>query len=85
MAMNKFQRLTFQPRRLKFYMKTPYNNLAKIYANSFGHLTKMADMPIYGKKPLKIIFRTRRLVTLGLGINIWDVGPIKFVEMMILG
>ena len=27
-------------------MKTPYNKLAKIYANSYGH---MADMPIYGK------------------------------------
>ena len=31
-------------------MKTPYNKLVKIYANGFGHMTKMAD--IYGKKKL---------------------------------
>ena len=50
-------------------MKTPYNKLAKIYANWFGHMTKMADMLIYGKNPLKIFFsRTRRLMTLGLGM-----------------
>ena len=41
---------------LKFYMETPYNKLTKIYTNCFGHLTKMADMPIYGKNPLKIFF-----------------------------
>ena len=37
-------------------MKTPYNTynkLAKIYANCLGHMTKMADMPIYGNNPLK--------------------------------
>ena len=50
-------------------MKTSYNKLAKIYSNCFGHMTKMADMPIYGKNPLKIFFsRTRRLMTLGLGM-----------------
>ena len=37
-------------------MKTPYDKLAKIYAKHFGHLTKMAAMPIYGKNPLKIFF-----------------------------
>ena len=42
--------------------------LAKIYANWFGHMTKMADMPIYDKNPLKIFFyRTRRLMTFELG------------------
>ena len=50
-------------------MKTPCDNLAKIFTNCFGHLTKMADIPIYGKKLLKIFFsRTRRLMTLGLGM-----------------
>ena len=34
-------------------MKTPYNKLVKTYTNCLGHLTKMADMPIYGKNPLK--------------------------------
>ena len=34
-------------------MKSPYNKLAKIYANWIGHMTKMADMPIYVKKNFK--------------------------------
>ena len=43
--------------------------LAKIYTKYFGHMTKMATMPLYGKNPLKIFFsRTRRQVTLGLGM-----------------
>ena len=49
-------------------MKTPYDKLAKIYTNWFGHVTKMAHMPIYGKSPLKIFSRTRRLMTLGHGM-----------------
>ena len=40
------------PIELKFHMKISYNKLAKIYANWFGHMTKMADMPIYGKNLL---------------------------------
>ena len=50
-------------------MKTPYDKLDKIYTNCFGHMTKMADIPIYGKNPLKIFFsRTRRLMIFGLGM-----------------
>ena len=50
-------------------MKTPYDKLAKIYTKYFGHITKMAATPIYGKNPLEIFFsRTRRSVTLGLGM-----------------
>ena len=57
-------------------MKTPYDRLAKSYANCFGHMTKMATTPIYGNNPLKIVFsRTRRLMTLGLGIKHWRCGP----------
>ena len=42
----------------------------KVYSNGPGHMTKMAAMPIYGKNPLKIFFsRTRRLMTLGLGMQ----------------
>ena len=60
-------------------MKTPYNKLAKIYANWFGHMTKMADMPIYRKNPLKIFFsRTRRLMTLGLGMQHLGCGAYQF-------
>ena len=43
--------------------------LAKIYANCYGHMTKMADMPIYGKNPLKVFLsRTKGLMSLGLGM-----------------
>ena len=54
---------------LKFYVKTPYDKTAKICTKYFGHMTKMAPMPIYGKNLLKIFFsRTRRPVTLRLGM-----------------
>ena len=60
---------------LKFPVKTPYDKLAKIYANYFGHKTKMTATPIYGKVHLKIFFsRTRRPVILGLGMYHWKCG-----------
>ena len=60
---------TIVPIELKSHVKTPYDKLAKIYAKYFGHMIKMAAMPIYGKKHLKIFFsRTRRPMTLGLGM-----------------
>ena len=34
-------------------MKTPYDKLVKIDAKYFGHMTKMAATPIYGKNALK--------------------------------
>ena len=40
---------TTGPIELKFHVKTPYDKLAKIYTKHFGHMTKMAAMPIYGK------------------------------------
>ena len=50
-------------------LKTAYNKLAKIYANCFGHVTKVADMSMNGKNLLKIFFsRTREMMTLGLGM-----------------
>ena len=60
---------TIGPIELKFYVKTPYDKSAKIYTKYFGHMTKMAATPIYGKNLLKIFFsRTRRPVTLRLGM-----------------
>ena len=76
---------TIGPIELKFHTKTSYNKLAKIYANCFGRMTQMADMPIYVQNPIKIFSRTRRLLPWDLVCNIWDVEPIKFVQMMILG
>ena len=60
---------TMRQIELKFHMKTPYDKLAKIYTNCSGNMTKMADMPIYGKNTLKIFYsRTRKPMTLGLGM-----------------
>ena len=42
---------TIGPIELKFHVKTSYDKLAKIYAKYFGHMTKMAATPIYGKNP----------------------------------
>ena len=54
----------------KFHMKTPYDNLAKIYTICTGHITKMATMPIYGKNPLNIfISGIKRSMALALGLG----------------
>ena len=59
-------------------MKTPYNKLAKIYVNCYDQDGQHAHI---WKKTFKIFFsRTRRLMTLGHGCIIWDVGPTKFVQ-----
>ena len=44
---------TIGPIKLKFHMKTPYDKSAKIYTKYFGHMTKMAATPIYGKNLLQ--------------------------------
>ena len=59
---------TIGPIDLKFHVKTPYVKLAKTFTKYFGHMTKMVAMPLYGKNLLKIFSRTRRPVTLGLGM-----------------
>ena len=62
-------------------METPQDAGTKVYTNGTCLMTKMAATPIYGKKPCKNLLlqnqKTNDLVT-------WDVGPIKFVQMMIL-
>ena len=40
--------------RAKFYVKHLYDRVFKVYINNPGHMTKMAAMPIYGKKPSNI-------------------------------
>ena len=62
-------------------MKTPYDKLAKIYAKYFGHMTKMAATHIYGKTPLKIFSRTRRPMTLGLGMKHWGCGAYQICSI----
>ena len=45
---NKVFSETTLPIEIKFHMTTPYDWLA-IYTNCYGHMTKMATTPIYGK------------------------------------
>ena len=57
-----------------------------MHAKYFGHMTKMAATPIYGKNPLKILSPEPE----GLGpwdfvCSYGDVGPTKFEQVMILG
>ena len=51
-----------------------FNLGLKDCANGFGHMNKMAAMPIYGKTFYKICSRTRRPITLGLGMLHGDMG-----------
>ena len=46
-------------------MKTPYYKLGKIHANCFGHMTKVADVPISGKKPFKNLLQNQKADDLG--------------------
>ena len=42
----------------------------KIFTNELGHMTKIAALPICGKKTLKILFsRTNGLMALNLGLQ----------------
>ena len=38
------------PINAKFYVEPPWEGGTKVYINGPGHMTKMAVMPIYGKK-----------------------------------
>ena len=44
-------------------------SLEILYTNCFGHLTKMANMPIYDRSSLNISYsETKRPMSLGLGM-----------------
>ena len=43
----------------------------EVYSQHRGHMTKMAAMAIYGKNSLKIFFRTKGRMALGLGMQHW--------------
>ena len=55
-SINIYENLVFSqsigPVELEFHVETSYDKLAKIYTKHFGHMTKMAATPIYGKKTL---------------------------------
>ena len=50
-------------------MPTPYDWLAKNYANCYGHMTKMAIMPIYGTNFFKYLLWNQKAI----GFGIWYV------------
>ena len=82
---NIFSSETIGPIDLEFHMETPKDGGTKVCSNGPGHMTKMAAMPIDAKNPLKIfIFRTRRPRPGDLVCSIRDVGPTKFVQMVVL-
>ena len=74
------------PIETKFHMTTPYDRLAKTYTNCYGHMTKMATMPIL----VKTLVISSSLEPKGhwlwdLVCSIEDVGPTRFAQMMNLG
>ena len=48
---NVFYSETAWPIKAEFYVEPPWEGGTKVYIHGPGHMTKMADMPIYGKKP----------------------------------
>ena len=72
--------------QLKPNFITPYDWLAKTYTNSYGHMTNMATMPIYGQNFLYLFsLKPKGLWLWDLVCIIGDVGPTKFTQMMNLG
>ena len=47
---NNFSSETTGPIAAKFHMEPPWDGGTKVCSNGPGHMTKMAAMPIYGKK-----------------------------------
>ena len=80
---------TTRPIELKFHMMTTYDWLVKICTNCYGHLTKMAATPIYGKNYLVFKYlhlwnqSANGLVTYSVALV--DVVPSRFAQMMNLG
>ena len=62
-------------------MKTPYNSLAKMYANCTGYMTKMTTTPIYGNNTLNFFFSGTKM-PMDLVYSIVDEGPTRFAQMM---
>ena len=62
---------TTRPIELKFHMTTPYDWLAKICTNCYGHMPEIAAMPIYGKNSLDIFSGTKTPMALGLTMWHW--------------
>ena len=61
---------TTQPIKAKFYMKHLKEGETNVYIHvnrlNAGHMTKMVDMPLYGKHPSKIFSGTGGLISIKL-------------------
>ena len=56
----------------KFFVEPPWDEGMKVSTNGLCHMTKMAAMPIYDKKPLKSSFpEPKSRMTLKLGMRHW--------------
>ena len=69
---------TIGPIELKFYVKTPFDRLAKIYAKYFGHMTKMTN----GKKKTfkNLLLQNQKACDIGtwyVALEMWGL-PILF-------
>ena len=53
---NVFSCGTTGPIEVKFHVEPPWDGGTKVCIWGPGHMTKMADMPIYGKNPSKFFF-----------------------------
>ena len=67
--LNFFSSITTRLIEAKFHVEPPRDAGTKACSNGPGHMTKMAAMPIYGKKPFKIFSGTERPMTLKLGMQ----------------
>ena len=67
-------------------METPYDGGTKVCSNVPGHVTRMAAMPIYGKKTFKnLLLQNQKADDLGtwyVALRMWG---LPFVQIMILG
>ena len=64
-----FSSETTWPIKAKFYAKHPWEGRTKLCTNGPGHMTKIAAMPIYSKKPSQIFFsRTGGPISTKLGM-----------------
>ena len=73
---NVFSSGTTGPIEVKFHVEPPWDGGTKVCIWGLGHMTKMAAMPIYGKKPFKnLLIRNRWADLHEMVCSIWDVGP----------
>ena len=75
---NIFSSETTGPSKARFHIEPQKVRGMEVYSPHLGHMTKMAAMPIYGKKPLKIFFSgTKGPMVLGLNMQHLGHGPNK--------